>query len=126
MKVQFTSEMKKVVTVAEMPAVRAVIEYMKEDQWEAKDYAKMAARIASGCNTVKVLEASAKVAANCRVRDAIAEGSGKFDVWVEFTAFTDNGFVMGGAYITDLWGYICDNREETLKHMFIRKFTETK
>ena len=126
MKVQFTSEMKKVVTVAEMPAVRVVIEYMKEDQWEAKDYAKMAARIASGCNTVKVLEASAKVAANCRVWDAIAEGSGKFDVWVEFTAFTDNGFVMGGAYITDLWGYTCDNREETLKHMFIRKFTETK
>ena len=126
MKVQLTNEMKKVVTVYEMPAVRKVIEYMKEDECTAKDYAEMAARIASGCNIVKVLEARAKVAANCRVWDAIDEGSGKFDVWVEFTAFTDNGFIMCGVYITDLWGYRSYNREETLQHMYIRKFTETK
>lgn len=126
MKVQFTSEMKKVVMVAEMPAIHKVIEAMKDDESTVKEYAEMAARIASGCNNVKVLEASAKIAANCRVWDAIAEGSGKFDVWVEFTAFTDNGFVMGGANLTDLWKYTCDNREETLQHMFIRKFTETK
>ena len=126
MKVQFTSEMKKVVTVAEMPAVNKVIEAMKDDESTVKEYAEMAARIASGCNTVKVLEASARIAANGRVWDAIVEGSWVFDAWVEFTAFTGNGFVMGGAYLTDLWKYTCDNREETLQHMFIRKFTETK
>lgn len=126
MKVQFTSEMKKVVTVYEMPAVRKVIEYMKDDESTVKEYAKMASQIASGCNIVKVLEASARIATNRRVWNAYAGGSAQFDVWIEFTAFTDNGFVMGGAYITDLWEYTCDNREETLKHMFIRKFTEMK
>lgn len=126
MKVQFTSEMKKVVTVAEMPAVNKVIETMREDESTVKEYAEMAAQIASRCNTVKVLEASARIAANSRVWDAIAEGSWMFDVWVEFTAFADNGFVMGGAYLTDLWKYTCDNREETLQQMFIRKFIETK
>ena len=126
MKVQFTSEMKKVVTVAEMPAVNKVIEAMKDYESTVKEYAEMAARIASGCNAVKVLEASAEVAGNCRVWDAIADGSERFDVWVNFTAFTDSGFVIGGAYITDLWQYSVDNRDEICSHMFIRKFTETK
>lgn len=126
MKVAFTNEMKKVVTVAEMHAVRKVIEYMNEDEWTAKEYAGMAARIASGCNTVKVLEASARIAANRRAWNAFADGSDRFDVWVEFTAFTDDGFVMGGTYITDLWCYTTDNRDEIRSHMYIRKFTETK
>lgn len=126
MKVQFTSEMKKVVTVYEMPAVRKVIEYMKDDESTVKEYAKMASRIASGCNTVKVLEASARIAANRRVWDAIADGSEKFDVWIEFTAFADNGFVMGGVYITDLWECTSDNHDEIRNRMYIRKFTETK
>lgn len=126
MKVAFTTEMKKVVTVYEMPAVRKVIEYMKDGESTVKEYAEMAARIASGCNIVKVLEASARIAANRRVWDAIAEGSEKFDVWIEFTAFTDNGFVMGGVYITDLWECTRDNHDEIRNRMYIRKFTETK
>lgn len=126
MKVQITNEIKKITTVYEMPAVNQVIKAMKDDENTAKDYAEMAAQIASGCNGVKVLESKATVSANCRVWDAIAEGTGKYDVWVEFTAFTEIGFVMGGAYLTDLWNYRSNNRDETLRHMFIRKFTETK
>lgn len=126
MKVRISDESKKIITIEQMPAARKVIEAMKEDEWTAKDYAAMAARIASGCNAVKVLEASAEIAANCRAWDEFAEGSGKFDVWVEFTAFTDNGFVMGGAYITDLWSSSDDNLGETLDHMYVRKFVEAK
>ena len=126
MKVRFTAEMKRVVTVAEMPAVRSVIEYMKEDQWEAKDYAEMAARIAIGCNDVKVIDASARIAANSRIWNAIAEDSMQYDVWVEFTAFANNGFVMGGVCVTDLWNYSSDNRDDIIPHMYIRKFIEVK
>ena len=126
MKVQFTSEMKKAVTVYEMPAVRKVIEYMNDDESTVKEYAKMASRIASGCNIVKVLEASARIAANRRVWNAYVEGSAQFDVWIEFTTFTDNGFVMGGVYITDLWACTRDNHDEIRNRMYIRKFTELK
>lgn len=129
MRVQFTSEMKKVVTVAEMPAVRKVIEYMKEDEWTAKDYAESAAQIASGCNTVKVLEASAEIAGNCRINDWYDNGSSKFDVWVEYTAVINSGFggiIMGGAYVTDICSLTGDNAEEIRSHMYIRKFTEVK
>lgn len=125
MKVQFTAEMKHIVTVAEMPAVRKIIEAEKEnDEWTAQKWAKMAAGIVRPCSSVKVLEASAEIAKNCRVWDAYADGSADFDVWIRFTAFADDSFVMGGVYLTDLWAASADNREETIKHMYIRRFEE--
>ena len=125
MKVQFTAEMKHIVTVAEMPAVRKIIEAEKEnDEWTAQKWAKMAAGIVRPCSSVKVLEASAEIAKNCRVWDAYADGSADFDVWIRFTAFADDSFVMGGVYLTDLWAASADNREEAIKHMYIRRFEE--
>lgn len=124
MKVQFTADMKRVVTVAEMPAVRKVIEYEKDDEWTAKEWAKMAAELVCPHSRVKVLEASAEIAKNFRVRDAYDEGSADVDVWIKFTAFADDSFVMGGVYLTDLWAARADNREETVKHMHVRRFEE--
>lgn len=126
MKVKFTDTMKDIVTVAEMPAVRKVIEAEKNDEGTAMEFAKVAANIACPCSCVRVLEASAEIAGNRRVWDAYAEGSAQFDVWVRFTAFYDDGFVMGGAYLTDLWAARADNREETISHMYIRRFKEVK
>ena len=40
MKIQFTNEMKRIVTVAEMPSVRSVIESERDDEWTAKEWAK--------------------------------------------------------------------------------------
>ena len=124
MKVQFTADMKHIVTVAEMPAARKVIEYEKDDEWTAKEWAKMAAEIVCPCSSVKVLEASAEIAKNCRVWDVYADGSADFDVWIRFTAFAGDSFVMGGAYLSDLWAASSDNREETVRHMYIRRFKE--
>lgn len=127
MKVQFTAEMKHIVTVAEMPAVRKVIEYEKDDEWTAQKWAKMAAEIICSRGSVKVLEASAEIAKNCRVWDTYADGSADFDVWIRFTALVnDDSFVMGGAYLTDLWAARADNREETVSHMYIRRFKEVR
>lgn len=124
MKIQLTNEMKHIVTVAEMPSVRSVIESERDDEWTAKEWAKMAAELVCSHSRVKVLEASAEIAKNFRVRDAYGEDSADFDVWVKFTAFADDSFVMGGAYLTDLWTASADNREETIKRMYIRRFEE--
>ena len=125
MKVNLTAEMKKFITVAEMPAVKKVMQYEKEnDEWIVQEWAKMAAELVCSHSRVKVLEASAEIAKNFRVRDAYGEDSADFDVWVKFTAFADDSFVMGGVYLTDLWTASADNREETIKHMHVRRFEE--
>ena len=107
--------------------MRKVIESEEEDEWTAKEWAKMAAGIVCLCNSVKVLEASAEIVKNCRVLDAYAEGSADFDVWIRFTVFVnDDSFVVGGVYLSDLWAASADNREETVKCMFIRWFKEVR
>ena len=127
MKVSITAETKKFVTISEMPAVQKVVEAMKEDAFSVKEYAEMAARIASSCNTVNVLEAKAEIAGNCRVYERICDGSAQFDVWITYTAVINGGFdgiIMGGAYLSDIWDYTTDNAAEIRSHMYIRKFIE--
>lgn len=129
MKVAITTEMKKVLTVAEMPAVNKVIAAVKDDTSTAKECAELAARIASGTNNVKVIEASAEIAKSDRCWNNIGEGTADIDVWITFTAIIDDGFdgiIMGGAYLTDLWMATSNNNEEIRSHMYLRKFTETK
>ena len=129
MKVMLTAEMKKVITIAEMPAVNKVIAYMKTEECTAKDYAEMAARVASGCGLVKIIESNAEIACNARVWDAISENTAQYYVWINFTAIIDDGFdgiIMGGAYVSDLWRLANDNVEEIRSQMFIRRFVESK
>lgn len=129
MKIAITAEAKKYITLADMPAVRKVIESMKDDTCTVKEYAETAARIASGYNDVKVLECSAEIAGNCRVRDRFNIGTAQYDIWIKFTAIINNGFdgiIIGGAYLSDIWEATGDNYAELREHMYIRKFTETK
>lgn len=126
MKITFTAESKKTITVAEMPTVRQMIESCKEDESTVKEYAEMAARVAVGGYVVKVFEASAEIARNRRAWNNYTNDSGDLDVWISFTALASEGFVIGGAYLTDIWNITGDNSEEIRRHMFIRKFTETK
>lgn len=131
MKVSITKDMKNVITIADMACVREVLKTMQYDPTTAKEAAETAARIASGNNDVKVLEASAEIAGNCRVWDYYNfDGcSAHYDVWVNFTAIIANGFggiIMGGAYLSDINSADGDNDEEIRSHMYIRKFSETK
>lgn len=124
MKIKLTADVKKVITVAEMPIVNQLIKTMKEDESDPKDYAKMAAVVATGNNCVTILEASAEVAKNERVWERHFDGSEDFDVWVNFTAYAGNCFVIGGAYLSDIWEITGRNNAEILDRMFIRKFVE--
>lgn len=127
MKVNLTAEMKKFITVAEMPAVKKVMQYEKEnDEWTVQEWAKMAARLVFDDNGAKVIEATARIAKNQRVWDAFDEETGDIDVWIEFTAFSEyrSSFIIAGVYLTDLWQLTKDNADEIKSHMYIRRFEE--
>ena len=127
MKVNLTAEMKKFITVAEMPAVKKVMQYEKEnDEWTVQEWAKMAARLVFDDNGAKVIEATARIAKNQRVWDAFDEETRDIDVWIEFTAFSEyrSSFIIAGVYLTDLWQLTKDNADEIKPHMYIRRFEE--
>lgn len=127
MKVNLTAEMKKFITVAEMPAVKKVMQYEKEnDEWTVQEWAKMAARLVFDDNGAKVIEATARIAKNQRVWDAFDEETRDIDVWIEFTAFSEyrRSFIIAGVYLTDLWQLTKDNADEIKSHMYIRRFEE--
>ena len=127
MKVNLTAEMKKFITVAEMPAVKKVMQYEKEnDEWTVQEWAKLAARLVFDDNGAKVIEATARIAKNQRVWDAFDEETRDIDVWIEFTAFSEyrSSFIIAGVYLTDLWQLTKDNADEIKSHMYIRRFEE--
>ena len=127
MKVNLTAEMKKFITVAEMPAVKKVMQYEKEnDEWTVQEWAKMAARLVFDDNGAKVIEATARIAKNQRVWDAFDEETRDIDVWIEFTAFSEyrSSFIIAGVYLTDLWQLTKDNADEIKSHMYIKRFEE--
>lgn len=126
MKVNFTAEMRKYIAFVEMPAVKKVMEYAKEDAYSAKDWAKVATRIVFDDNGAKVIEATARIAKNQRVWDAFDEETRHIDIWVEFTAFSEyrSSFIIAGVYLTDLWQLTTDNADEIKSHMYIRQFKE--
>lgn len=132
MKVTMKKEAKRYITVAEMPDVRAIIEYQKEDTNTAADYAEMAAQVIGGGHcSVQILEAKAEICKNCRAKNNYTETSGDLDVWITFTAVLDNGLsgiVMGGANLTDIWNITghADTDEEIKRHMYIRMFKEVR
>lgn len=127
MKVKFTEDAKRFITVSEMPAVKRIIAEMKEDG-EIKGYSEMAARVASGKNeNFEILKAEAEISRNARVNDAYGEGSGKLDVWLNIYAFNSYaGFYEIGAYLTDIWAITGDNAEEIRNHMYINKYSREK
>ncbi len=133
MKVQFTSNEKKIFTVAEMPAVRKLIEDMKEDTLPLKSYAKQAL----GClcevngNSYDIVRCKASVAKNRRVWDRYFDGSETLDVWIEFLAFTPLlGALDCGVYLSEIWDIPADYDERrqyaaTLENnMYIARYTQ--
>ena len=125
MKIAITKDSKRVITLDKMPAVRRIIAEFREDEMKPADYAENVARNISGTNCVKILEASAEIARNCRAWNDITDDSGDLDVWITFTAFCETYpnqmFIKCGVYITDIWKLRSD---EMLQHIYIQKFIE--
>lgn len=123
MKVSITKQSKKVITLAEAPIARRIIEEMKDDEMSVSEYAEIAARVAGGNGEYEILRASAEIAKNARAFNLYGEDTGNLDIWLNFYAFNSyKGFFEIGAYLSDIWAIGADNTEEIKSHMYINHY----
>lgn len=120
MKVKLEKEYRSRYTLDELDMARKVIASEKDDGSTAREWAEYAVNEAlrneDGC-LLEVIKAEAETAKNCRVFNAYGDGTGEMDVWVSFLAETTEGFIKGGAYLSDIWQ---TGGMEYKQHMYIR------
>ena len=112
--------------MSEMPTIEATEKSMKESGGITKEDIQMFANFL-GCS--EVLKAEAEYAKNNYVYDRYGEGSEHCDIWVTVTAFDSFGrktFVIGCAYLSDIWEIGGVDSEELKSRMYIRTFTDRK
>lgn len=126
MKVKFTENSKRIVTISEAAAARKIIEDLKEDDC-IKEYGQMAAHVASGSGGFEILKAEAEIAKNTRIYNWYSDDSGNLDVWLHFYAFNSYyGFYEIGIYLTDIHSITGDNQEEIRNRMYINSYQRRK
>lgn len=127
MKVTFSKEYKRFLTVEQYERAKEIIREMKDDESTAAEYAQYAVNaIGRACgigSCDKVFECSAEIAGNCRIHDYFGDGSGTLDIWLSGIAKTWDGFVKFGAYLSDIWSISYDTAEDIAKnHMYYEIF----
>lgn len=122
MKIKFTKEAKKHITIAEAPIANQIIKDMKE--YPLSEDIQMIARLASGMNeTFEILKTEAEIAKNCNAWNAYGDESGDLDVWIEIYAFNHYyGFYEIGIYLSDVWKIGSDNGDEIRSRMYINGY----
>lgn len=107
MKVKHNADYRTYFTLEDYDRSKQIIAFERdEDEETAKGWAEYAAREAIADrdeSLVKVIEASAETAKNCRAWNAYFEGSADMDVWIAALAKITNGYVEVGAYLSDIW-----------------------
>lgn len=124
MKVKVTPDMKRIITIDEIPAMNETIAAMKNE--DVHDYAIIAARLLLG-GGAELIEAQAEICKNSRIWNEHSNDSRNFDIWISFTAYAETqGFVKAGANLSDIYqiGNNPDTDNEIERHMFIRRFKE--
>lgn len=129
MKVKITAESKKVITLDMADVARRIVREFSEDISTAADYA-MSAATAITNDIVTIVKADAHIARNYRAYNSISDDSNDLDVWIEFLGYvgttnymTASEYIVGGAYITDIWNITSDNAHDIAeKHMYYRIF----
>lgn len=130
MKVKMQDGYKDIYTLSDVERAKIVISAEKKDESdnkgrEAIEYAETAVReilnsYGEGDYLDRIIEANAETARNSRIWDAYGEGSGDMDIWISFIAKTSNGYMEGGAYLSDIWQVgACD----VAGYMFSLSFT---
>lgn len=127
MKVNLTAEMKKFITVAEMPAVKKVMRCANEDECTLTDLARVAARLVFDDNAAMIIECKSE---DCQRISAFGTLSTRrretLTCGLNLSAFSEyrSSFIIAGVYLTDLWQLTTDNADEIKSHMYIRQFKE--
>lgn len=127
MKVKVTETSKKCINLADVPAMESVIEMMENDASTLREYADTAIRIIYNelVSDVKILDADAEIAKNCRIWNRFSEESKDVDVFIRAIAFVDKReFIQIGAYITDIWDLNEKTNAEIAARIYTRKFRE--
>lgn len=124
MKVTLDKEYRQRYTLEDLDRAKAVIKYEKEYDGETpKGWAEYAVNEAiknTDDSVIEILKATATTARNGRIWEVYGEDTGNFDVWIEATAETYDGFIKVGAYLSDIWK---SGAEDYKKHMYIRRAT---
>lgn len=133
MKVKLHKDYKEFFTIRDLEIAKAIIANEKtEDEWTAAEWAEYAVSEALKGKSdylVEVMKAEAVTAKNCRVWNAYPIGdvndgnSHDIDVWIDATAKTAHGFIVVGAYLSDIWG-TCSGESPTYQnHEYIEYYT---
>ena len=130
MKIRITNDMKKVLTVSEMPTVRKIINDFKEyGKEEFHNDVETAVSLASGVNgsSFEILKAEAEIAKNCRASGFFGDAeSPNIDIWIKIYAYHHYyGFYEIGVYLSDLWQLSGENQKEIKSHMYILRFSRS-
>ena len=127
MKVTMDKDSRKVITLEEAPIVKRIINEMKEDESTAAEYITYAINAANKGSIIKVYEATATIAKNRRASNCYGENTWDIDIWIHGTAQTYNGFIIIGAYLSDIWSLTSENHEFIAQnHFYVRWFAEAK
>lgn len=114
MKVKLTKEAKRYITIAEMPDVRRIQEDLKIDG-ALNEYVEMAVYAIVKSPIVKLFNAEASIARNCRVNNYFTETSGMLDVWITAQVLVYGAFLDIGFYLTDVWSIGPEGSQEYFK-----------
>lgn len=131
MKVTLPKDYRKRFTLEQVDIARRIIRDMKEDESTPAEYIRYAVRdyfkhfSETEYDIIEeVLKAEAKVEGNCRAWDAYGVGTEHMDIWVDATVRTSNGFLIIGAYMTDIWSI--SPKDSRADHYYTRYFKEVK
>ena len=131
MKVTLEKNYRKYYTLEDLDRAKRVIAAEKEDESTVKEWAEMAIREALKNDDgiyddyiVEIFKAEAHTAKNHRVWNAYGycdpeeANTQDMDVWIEFAAELEQGFIKGGAYLSDIWQ---TGGTDYREHMYIRR-----
>lgn len=125
-KIHLPEDYKKIFTIAELEACKAIEKSLKENSDDRKlnfEWEVCCAAIAGSDSKVTdshVIQAEATFCKNSRIYDRICVGSGNVDVWIKVMAYQSYyGFYEIGMYLTDMWEYSSETEAHIKSHMYI-------
>ena len=128
MKVTLEKNYRKYYTLEDLDRARKVIAAEKETDCTPKEYAEMAIREAlkdddgnADDYIVEIFKAEAHTAKNRRIWNVYGstdDYTEDMDIWIEFVAELGQGYIKGGAYLSDIWQ---TGGTDYREHMYIRR-----
>lgn len=129
MKITLPKEVRERLTMHDVTEARKIISQEKTNTLTAAEAAAMIGQaVIKYPSDLKVLEASAEIAGNCRVWNYYTDDSRNLDVWVNFRIRAFNEYIEGGAYLSDVFQLTGDDesKRELESHCFLVWYTRAR